>query len=159
MRGSSPILNSRAGSAPGVGGATSCLAPRQLSWVTAGVASTVSKGSPVHTSLAKMKSVSTFEGRRTHAYVFVHVHCMPVIAKDAKKAVEKSSDHSRNCLNLEGTDSLLHTYSSGGQYTTHSLKTQAIPFPQFDAALGAFLSRFSFLWFPFLCSALTMLAP
>lgn len=77
---------------------------------------------------------------------------MPVITKDAKKGIEKSSDHSRNCLSLEGTESLLHAYSSGGQYTTHSLETQAIPSPQFDAALGAFLSHFTFLWFPVLSS-------
>jgi len=90
---------------------------------------------------------------------FVYVQCMPVIVKDAKKAIEKSSDHSRNCISLEGKESLLHTHSSGGQYTTHSLETQAIPSPQFDAALSAFLSHFTFPWFPFLCSAPTMLAP
>lgn len=89
--------------------------------------------------------MSTFEECRRHAYVFVYVHCMPVITKDAKKAIEKSSNHSRNCRSLEGIESLLHTYSSRGQYTTHSLKTQAIPSSQFDAAFGAFLSHFSFL--------------
>lgn len=91
--------------------------------------------------------------------MFVYDHCMPVVTKDAKKAIEKPSDHSKNCLSLEGTEPLLHTCSSGGQYTTHSLEIQAIPSPQFDAAPGDFLSHFTFLWFPFLCSALTMLAP
>lgn len=92
--------------------------------------------------------MSTFEGRRRHVYVFVYVHCMPVITKDDKKTIQKPSDHSRNSLSLEGTDYLLHTYSSGGQYTTHSLETQAIA-SQFDAALRAFLSHFTSLWVSF----------
>lgn len=113
----------------------------------------------LYTSLAKIKSDPTFEECRGHAYILCMSICMHVIAKDAEKAIEKPSDYSRNCLSLKGREYLLYTYSSGGQYATHSLETQAIPFPRFDAALGDFLSHFTFPWFPFLCSALTMLAP
>lgn len=43
-----------------------------------------------------------------------------MIGKDAKKAIGKPSDHSRNCLSLEGTEFLLHTYKfrRSVQYTT-----------------------------------------
>lgn len=55
-----------------------------------------------------------------------HMH---VISKDAEKAIKKLSDHSRNWLRLKGREYLLYTYSSGGQYATHSLETQDIPLP------------------------------
>lgn len=137
-----------------VGGTASCLAtlPTFLGHSRNGLKT-------LYASLAKIKSDCTFEECRRHAYISCMSICKHAISKDAEKNIEKPSDDFRNCLSLKGRAYLLYTYSSGGQYATHSLETQDISFPWFDAALVDFFSHFTFPWFPFLCSALTMLAP
>lgn len=152
MRGSSLIWNSWAGSTP------ACRRDNILSCTQATFLGHCRNGlDSLYISLVKIKSDATFEECRGHILcISIHMH---VISKDAEKAIKKLSDHSRNRLCLKGREYLLYTYSSGGQYATQSLETQDIPLPWFDAALGDFLSHFTFSWFLFLCSALTMPAP
>lgn len=69
----------------------------------------------------------------------MHVHCTPLVTDETQNAfvLEWSSDQ---CL--------FSIHSSVCFYTTHSLEAQALP-SHSDPLLGAFLSHFTFLLFPF----------